>query len=77
MLYNAPTYMLLVSLSPFPTFWFGLDRLLIPIFPVLFAYEDYLSKKVWWSRGLAIALIILSFIQAFRIVERWCIMLKP
>ncbi|MEM3522606.1 MAG: hypothetical protein QXD78_06170 [Candidatus Bathyarchaeia archaeon] len=76
MLYNIPTYMLLISLSPFPIFWFGLDRLLIPIFPVLFAYEEYLSKKVWWSKGLIITLIILSFLQAFRIVERWCMMLK-
>lgn len=76
MLYNIPTYMLIVSLSPFPIFWFGLDRLLIPIFPLLFAYEDYLSRRVWWSRCLTIILIALSFIQAFRIIERWCMVLR-
>ena len=74
MLFTLPTFLLVISLSPFPTFWFGLDRLLIPIFPVFYAYEEYICKSNWKNRALFLGLIVFFFIQAFRIIERWCLL---
>jgi len=75
MLFTVPTYLLIVSLSPFPTFGFGLDRFLIPIFPIFFAYEEHICKPHWVNRLLFFGLVILFVVLAFIIIEHWCLLL--
>lgn len=74
LIYSLPFYVLNISLSQFPTFWFGLDRQLLPVFPFIFTYEKLLCERGLWNRLLFIAVIIVSLYEAFRFLNRWCLL---
>ena len=73
--FSLPTYLLAASLSPFPTFWFGMDRQLVPIFSsCFFAYEKYLCGGRLWNKLLYVALVVMFVLFSWRIVDRWCLL---
>jgi len=75
LIFSLPIYLLVVSLSPFPTFWFGLDRQLVPVFSVsFFAYERFICGKSHWNKLLYVALVVMFIVFSYRIVDRWCLL---